>query len=142
MIVTWIDRIFWRRFADEYAVGRDTAASACISGMFHVGLILYVALMGLLAPIARALMIGYNVISNRPYFAVENRNSWYVVIATVAALITIAVIRRRYWRYRLTPEMSRPYLQSFDRNVMVLASTLLLVSAFGVMGLMFLVFWP
>jgi hypothetical protein len=136
-----LDQIFWKRFADELRSDPDDPAMACFAGMFQGGLILYVATIALLAPVSRLAMICLNLMSDEPASLLGSRDRWYAIIAVAAGILTIVVVTKRYWHYRLTPQVAPQMGDEVDRWMMVFTSAGLLVVAFGLMALMFALFW-
>ena len=136
-----LDEIFWKRFADEYRQNPNSPTAACFSGMFQVGLIFYVALLGLLTPVLRGMVIAANAVAGRPILAGVNKTAWFIVLALSAALTSAYLVRRRYWRYRAKSEMAVAYGEKIDRMMIAIKMVGLLACAFIIMAVMMTLFW-
>lgn len=135
------DTIFWKRYADEFHLSPQKPGEACLAGMFQVWAILFVAIMGLMAPPTRLIMIALSLLQDRPALEVRDRAGWFVLVAAVSAIIAACMVKRRYWNFRLTPELTLPYLNGVDRGMVAFQVGLLSAAAVGMMGLMYWLFW-
>jgi uncharacterized oligopeptide transporter (OPT) family protein len=132
-----LDKIFWKRFADEYKLDPNNPGPACVAGMLQVGVIVFIALTAIFRPAARLVTLalaaaGADAIA-RIWNPIEFRATLFL-----GAIVSFYFVRHRYWAYRLQPERSGRFGDELNRGAIVLLVAGLL-SASG--ALMFLTFW-
>jgi len=136
-----MDRIFWTRFGNEYHSDPQAPKMACFGGMFFVAIVFFFLFAALLAPMSRLAIIVTNHFGTMNILATGERKLWSKGILTLAAVGAISVVVRRYWRYHLTPEISLPYREKFDRAEMSVMWACYTAGACALMAIMYKVFW-
>ena len=129
-----IDQIFWKRYADELDRKPESPAMACFAGMLQVGVMFFIFFVALLVPVSRIGMIGVNLLSGTPALTLTARTIWFVAVAMSSAIISMFILVRRYWKYRLTPELARPYFERVDRIQMAFTWAGITVVALGLLA--------
>ena len=85
----------------------------CFLGMSQVTLVIFLFLMGLLAPLVR--VVRYILNQSGLYGAQHSGFNlyWFVGMVAMSAVVSMWVSFRLYWRYRLTPDKAA----AVDHNV-------------------------
>ena len=132
-----LDKIFWKRFADEYKLNSDNPGPACVAGMLQVGVIVFMALTALFRPAARLVTLALAAAGAGAIARIWNPIEFQATLF-LAAVISIYFVRHRYWAYRLQPERSGRFGDELNRGaIALLVGGLLTASG----ALMFLTFW-
>ena len=132
-----LDKIFWKRFADEYKLNPGNPGPACVAGMLQVSPILFMSFIALFRLAGRLFTLTLAAVGAETVAQIWNPMEFRAALL-LAAVATLYVVRRRYWACRLQPERYSRFGEELNRG----AITLLvagLMSASG--GLMFITFW-
>lgn len=133
-----LDKIFWKRFADEYKLNPHNPGPACVGGMLQVGVIVFMIFIAVFRLLARSLTLLLAAAGAETAARLWHPMEFWATLL-LASISAIYVVRRRYWDRRLQPELSRQYGEELNRGVITLlvvglmsASAVLLVIAFKV----------
>lgn len=135
LIFRALDAIYLMRVSDEIRVAHAGSDSAQSAGMFQVFLPLYVAIMGLLAPLARLAMVGTNLINDRALLYWDGRKGWFIGVAVGAFVIAVHIVRKRYWHRELPPKPVDNQGKELDPMLMIVVT---LLGSLGFTALTFL----
>jgi hypothetical protein len=136
-----MDRIFWKRFGDEYYSEPQSPRWAWFGGIFNVALVFFFLFGGLLTPVFRLAIVATNLVTGADAFSISHKQFWSKTIIACAWAAACIVVVRRYWRYHVNPEASLPYRESINRLEMLGMSIGYLVGAMAVMAAFMWLFW-